>query len=165
MNSAMKQNRAKTMRRIALATALALLVVSQPQAQPKDESIARLRDVHGNVLVSNEAGLSSGDEALRLVAGTRVITTAKSEVIVEYDNGCRVKLEENQRFEVEKGKPCALLIAQPYTILLTPAGAHVEPAAQYSTWMTPQSMRSVDAECQAEITSVYVQDAIGVPHA
>lgn len=123
MNSAMKQNRAKTMRRIALATALALLVVSQPQAQPKDESIARLRDVHGNVLVSNEAGLSSGDEALRLVAGTRVITTAKSDVIVEYDNGCRVKLEENQRFEVEKGKPCALLIAQPYTILLTPAGA------------------------------------------
>lgn len=122
MNSAMKQNRAKTtMRRISQATVLALLIVSQPQAQPRDESIASLRDVHGNVLVSNEAGLSSGDEGLRLVAGTRVITTAKSDVIVAYDNGCNVKLEENQRFEVDKGRPCALLLAQPYTILLTPA--------------------------------------------
>lgn len=44
--------------------------------------------------------------------------------------------------------------------LLTPAGAHIDPAARKRTWMTPQSMRSVDAECQAEITSIYISDQL-----
>lgn len=43
--------------------------------------------------------------------------------------------------------------------LLTPAGEHVSPVAREITWMTPQSMRSVDAECQAEITTVYLNPA------
>ena len=30
-----------------------------------------------------------------------------------------MKLKENQRFEVDRGRPCAVLAAQPYTILLT----------------------------------------------
>ena len=120
---------ANTMRRIAQATVLALLVVSQPQAQiqPNDGTIARLRSVNGNVLVSNDAGLATGDEALRLVPGTRVITTANSQVVVEYDDGCRVTLKENERFEVEKGKPCALLLAQPYGIVVAAAGATIIP--------------------------------------
>ena len=87
-----------TMRRIAQATVLALLVVSQPQAQTNDGTIARLRDVNGNVLVSNDSGLATGGDALRLVPGTRVITTANSKVVIEYDDGCRVTLKENERF-------------------------------------------------------------------
>lgn len=128
MNAATKVTRGTiTMRAIAQATVLALLAVSQPQAQtqprPNDDTIAQLRNVTGNVLVSNEAGLATGDEALRLVPGTRVITTANSQVVVEYDNGCRVTLKENERFEVEKGRPCALLLAQPYGIVVAAAGA------------------------------------------
>jgi hypothetical protein len=60
---------------------------------------------------------------LRLVKGARVITTAHSEVIVVYDDGCEVKLKENQRFEVVTDKPCAALIAQAESILMEPAGA------------------------------------------
>lgn len=130
MNAATKVTRG-TMRAIAQATVLALLVVSQPQAQtpaqPNDGTIARLRSVNGNVLVSNESGLATGDEALRLLSGTRVITTANSQVVVEYDDGCRVTLKENERFEVEKGKPCALLLAQPYGIVVAAAGAALAP--------------------------------------
>lgn len=124
---------ANAMRAIAQATVLALLAVSQPQAQtpsptpPNDGTIAKLRDVKGNVLVSNESGLATGDEALRLVPGTRVITTANSEVVVDFDEGCSVKLKENERFEVEKGKPCALLLAQPYGIVVAAAGAALAP--------------------------------------
>ena len=124
MNAGMKVNAGKaTMRGIAQATLLALLTISQPQAQTKDGTIARLRDLHGNVLVSNQSGLASGDEALRLMPGTRIITTANADVIVEYDNGCRVTLKENQRFEVEEGKPCAILAAQPYGIIVAAAAA------------------------------------------
>ena len=85
--------------------------------------VAQLKDLQGNVLVSRESGLGAGREALRLAAGTRVITTNRSSVTVVYDNGCEVKLKENERFEVETGKPCAALAAAPQSILATPAGA------------------------------------------
>lgn len=133
MKAATKAGRqGSALRAIATATVLALLAVSQPQAQPaappraqasvNDGSIARLRDVRGNVLVSNESGLATGIEALRLVPGTRVITTSASQVVVEFDDGCRVTLKENERFEVEN-KPCALLLAQPYGIVVAAAAA------------------------------------------
>ncbi len=130
MNAATKLTPGRNaMRRIAQATVLALLAVSQPYAQtaPNDGTIAKLRDVTGNVLVSNEAGLATGDEALRLAPGTRVITTANSQVVVEYDDGCRVTLKENERFEVEKGRPCALLLAQPYGIVVAASAASIVP--------------------------------------
>ena len=110
--------------RVSQAKCLAVLVgalVLAPavHAQQRDGTIARLVDMQGNVLVSRESGLASGNDQLRLMPGTRVITTAHSQVVVEYDDGCRVTLKENQRFEVERGKPCALLLVQ--DILVTPA--------------------------------------------
>jgi hypothetical protein len=101
--------------RILATCALAGTLLAAPALyaqQSRDGAIARLVEMSGNVLVSREAGLASGNESLRLQAGTRVITTAQSGVVVEYDNGCRVRLKENQRFEVEKDKPCAALLAQ-----------------------------------------------------
>lgn len=138
MKAATKAGRqGSALRAIAAATVLALLAVSQPQAQtgspPRaqalvgDGTIASLRDVKGNVLVSNDAGLATGNEALRLLPGTRVITTANAGVVIAFDVGCDVKLNENERFEVEKGKPCALLLAQPYGIVVAAAGATIIP--------------------------------------
>jgi hypothetical protein len=96
---------------LVLAAVVALGPLAYAQ-QGRDGTVARLVDMQGNVLVSRESGLASGNEQLRLLPGTRVITTARSEVVVEYDDGCRVRVKENQRFEVEHGKPCALLLAQ-----------------------------------------------------
>jgi hypothetical protein len=110
----------------ALAVALAC---SQPFAQEARQGVAQLKDVHGNVLVSRESGLAAGGEALRLVEGTRVITTNLSEVTVVYDNGCEVKLKQNERFEIEVGKPCEALAALPQSILSTPAGATLAASA------------------------------------
>jgi len=92
-------------------------------AQTPGELVARLKNVNGNVLVSRESGLAAGDEALRIAKGTRVITTANSEVTVVYDNGCEVKLKENQRFEITVDKPCRALATLPHSILLQPEGA------------------------------------------
>jgi len=113
-------------RRTSACTALACALLATPAAiaQGRDGTVARLVEVDGNVLVSRESGLASGNESLRLATGTRVITTANSKVVVEYDDGCRVTLKENQRFEVERGKPCALLVA---TDLIAAAGAPVVP--------------------------------------
>ena len=91
-------------------------------AQQPREGVAQLKSVKGNVLLSRQAGLAAGGEATRITEKTRVITTANSEVIVVYDNGCEVRLKENQRFEVNADKPCAALIAQVESILVQPAG-------------------------------------------
>jgi hypothetical protein len=105
---------------ILLATTLA---VPASFAQAPRVGVAQLKAVHGNVLVSRESGLGAGSEGMRLAAGVRVITTGKSDVTVLYDDGCEVKLKENERFEVETGRACAALAVLPQSILATPAGA------------------------------------------
>jgi hypothetical protein len=111
--------------RFALALALATaFAIPQPMAQGS-ETIARLRDVRGNVLVSKESGLGTGGEQAPLTKGMRVITTANAGTIVVFDNGCEVRMLENQRLEIEKDKPCAALI--PQSILADAAGAGYGP--------------------------------------
>lgn len=108
-----------------------LVVLAAPcvQAQPAERPVAHLKQLTGNVLVSRESGLAAAAEALPLIKGTRVITTANSEVIVVYDNGCEVKLKQNQRFEVVTDKPCEALIVQAESILLEPEGAALATSA------------------------------------
>lgn len=121
--------------RAALA-AVALLALAGPagdaaaqQPAPRQpREVARLKSVTGNVLVSRETGLSAGTQAERLLDGTRVITTANSEAVIEFDDGCEVRLKENERFDVESGRPCALLVAQPLGV---PAAAVGAPLAGY----------------------------------
>jgi len=119
----------------ALLGVAAALCMGDAAAQ---QAVARLKQVTGNVLVSREAGLATGSEAQALPNGSRIITTANSTAIVVFDNGCEVRLKENERFEVDSQKPCALLIAQalgaaqpvaalgaPLVGLLFPAGVGV----------------------------------------
>lgn len=44
--------------------------------------------------------------------------------------------------------------------LMRPAGAYVTPENSRISWPTPQSLRNVDAECQAEITQLYMTEGI-----
>lgn len=90
--------------------------------QTGDSTIASLKSVVGSVLVSKETGLSSGNDDVRLGTGTRVITTSNSEAVVKYDDGCEVRLKPNQRFEVDKGKTCAVLISQVESIVTEAQG-------------------------------------------
>ena len=109
---------------LALLVSTVLAGGSAAAQQPR-EGIAQLKGVKGNVLLSRQAGLAAGGESTRITEHTRIITTANSEVIVVYDNGCEVRLKENQRFEVDNDKPCAALIAQVESILVQPSGLAV----------------------------------------
>lgn len=44
--------------------------------------------------------------------------------------------------------------------LMRPAGAYVAPDKARVSWATPQSLRNVDAECQVEITQLYMLDEL-----
>jgi hypothetical protein len=41
--------------------------------------------------------------------------------------------------------------------LLQPAGAYISPERKHLVWQTANSMRNVDAECDAVITGLYAQ--------
>ena len=116
---------------VASAVALACAVTTSPFAQKAGEgarvpepakTVARLRHVEGNVLVSQETGLASAEQGLRLEDRSRVITTANAKAIVAYDDGCEVTLEPNQRLEIRTETECAERLAQADTIFKEPAG-------------------------------------------
>ena len=94
------------------AAGLGLAVALCAADAAAQQTVARLKQVTGNVLVSREAGLATGAEAQQLVNGTRVITTANSTTIVVFDDGCEVRLKENERFEIDSKTPCALMVVQ-----------------------------------------------------
>lgn len=116
--------------KLLVAGVLAALAAGAPSfAFGQQGSVAKLKQVNGNVLVSRESGLATGAEAQPLVNGSRVITTANSSVVVAFDNGCEVRLEPNERLEVDSLTPCALI--KPVALgapLPAPAAAFVIPS-------------------------------------
>ncbi len=98
-------------RLIALGLVLAALVAGSALAQqPQQDTIAKLSDLEGNVLVSQGDAMVAATANQRVVAGTRVVTTSGAKVTVGYDVGCDVRLKENERFTVNIG-PCGALVA------------------------------------------------------
>ncbi|HUL96893.1 MAG TPA: hypothetical protein VLT89_12825 [Usitatibacter sp.] len=142
-------------RRTLLALA-ATFAAAQPHAQDNN-GIAKLIDLRGNVLVSQATGLAAGKDSERLMDGMRVITTSNSGAVVQFDNGCRVELKENQRFEVQRDKPCEALLAQvesmvrptvvaaagPAPALLTPGTAVQAGLVGLSVWRWRQNENTV----------------------
>ena len=104
---------------LGMAGALLSLQAVAQQAAPQ-RAVAQLKQLNGNVLVSRDTGMTAGAELLKVTNGTRIITTANSEVVVVFDNGCEVRMKENQRLDVESDKPCAGLV--PANLAVAPAG-------------------------------------------
>lgn len=89
-------------------------------ATPAGTPVARLRGLVGNVLVSDEAGLSSAEGLVALAEGSRVITTAESKAVVVYKDGCEVTLGPNQRLEIDSDLPCSGRIELAQSIFVQP---------------------------------------------
>src|SRR5437899_1103524 len=88
---------------VAAAVAVALVagpVSAQQPAQQQNNTVAKLKDMEGNVLISQGDAMIAGANDRRLRVGTRVVTTAGAKVTITYDVGCEVRLKENERFTV-----------------------------------------------------------------
>ncbi len=101
-------------RRLGTGLVVAAVFVSGAvwaQQANAQQTVAKLKDIQGTVLVSQGDAMAAGakDQALR--AGTRVVTSAGSTAVISYDKGCDVSLKENQRFTVREMGECAALIA------------------------------------------------------
>lgn len=100
----------------AAALSVAAVVAGSAFAQqPNQNTVARLTDLQGNVLVSQGDAMVAGSVNQRLPVGTRVVTTGGAKVTINYDVGCDVRLNENQRSTV-RAAPCAILLAEVETL-------------------------------------------------
>ena len=115
--------------RIALLSlAVAAALVAMPAAaQQKENTVAKLIEMKGDVMVTVGDGMAAGKVDQRVIEGTRVTTMAGAQVIVRYDVGCDVKLKENERFTVRKVGECAAL--QKEVVALGAAGGAIGAAA------------------------------------
>jgi hypothetical protein len=100
-------------RRIACLPVAAAVLLAAQGLSARETAVARLVDVSGNVLVSNEVSTASTGENLRLAPGTRVLVTLNSKATIVYDDGCRVRLAAGERFDVREERPCAQPHAAP----------------------------------------------------
>jgi len=110
--------RLSTLVSLLIAAAMSAAASAQPggascdsPASAKGDTVAELRDVQGNVLVSDAAGMTSGVDKQRLKNAVRVTTTARAGTLVAFDCGCEVRLKENERLDVELPKACPALVA------------------------------------------------------
>jgi hypothetical protein len=91
-----------------IAVAMAAFVAGSALAQQPGNTVAKLKDAEGNVLVSQGDAMVTGANDQRLAPGQRVVTTGGATVTISYDMGCDIRLKENERFTVTMG-PCAVL--------------------------------------------------------
>ena len=87
------------------------LPVHAQQPEKERNTVAKLKDAEGNVLVSQGDAMAVGANDERLKVGQRVVTTGGAKVTISYDVGCDIRLKENERFTVTMG-PCAILLGQ-----------------------------------------------------
>jgi hypothetical protein len=97
---------------------VAALAAGTAFAQQSQRTVAKLKDMQGNVLVSQGDAMAAGANDQRLAIGTRVVTTAGAKVTINYDVGCDITLKENERFTV-RDAACAVLAKE--VVALGPA--------------------------------------------
>ncbi|MCZ2135358.1 MAG: hypothetical protein LC098_08025 [Burkholderiales bacterium] len=100
------------------------------QESAKRDTVAELREVQGNVLVSDSQGMATGVDNQRLKNKVRVTTTSRAGVLVHFDCGCDVRLKENERLDVESPRACAALLA---SVQAVPIGAPIGAVAPVAT--------------------------------
>ncbi|MCC6869673.1 MAG: hypothetical protein IT522_12705 [Burkholderiales bacterium] len=98
------------------AVAVSAPGIALAQSQQQQNTVAHLRNLEGNVMVSQGDGMVAAANGLRVAPGTRVITLAGGSVVIDYDVGCDLSLKENQRFTVRTGE-CGALLAGVTTIV------------------------------------------------
>lgn len=103
---------------VALSLAAATASFAQPvegtapatkvAAASESSAVAVIMKLEGDVLASTESGLAAAVQGASLKQGMRVMTMAKSSAIIQYADGCIVKLDANMRLEIRLGIPCQL---------------------------------------------------------
>ena len=77
-------------------------------AASESSAVAVIMKLEGDVLASTDSGLAAAVQGASLKQGMRVMTMARSSAVIQYADGCIVKLDANMRLEIRLGIPCQL---------------------------------------------------------
>lgn len=88
-----------------------------------ETAIATLVDVKGSVQVIAGVQSVSGTAGMKLNIGARVMALAGSAVTLQFNNGCRCALKENELLTIEYDSPCCLAGSLPQEPAAAPASA------------------------------------------
>ena len=99
------------LRSITTLFSLAAVLGAQSAIAQQPATVARLTNLQGTVLVSQDNAMVAATPDQRVAVGTRVLTTAGAKVVVNYDTGCDVILNENERFTIRVGE-CPVLLSE-----------------------------------------------------
>ncbi len=91
----------------AIVAAL-LCAISGSTAAAEGEGIAYLARITGGVLVNQGQQYRDGTEGLSLSTGDRVMSLAESTAIIQFQDGCRYTMEENELVTIPSLSPCVL---------------------------------------------------------
>jgi hypothetical protein len=104
------------------------IACDDPNYQKRD-TVAELRELTGNVVVSDAAGVGTAASGQRIANKARVTTASKAGVIVSFDCGCDVTLGESQRLDIDIPRACSGLLASVQAVPTAVAlGATASPA-------------------------------------
>lgn len=101
-----------------LIVSLSFVVLSAIASDEK-EPIARIVELEGIATVYSDEKYMSASIDYRLYKDDFVFTASGSTTTIEYEDGCRVKLEENQKHEITEQGCAGALFAFP--VLIAPA--------------------------------------------
>lgn len=95
------------MKKIALTIAAAAFAATAFAADP----VGDLREVSGNVSVSDGKTVTKGVVGTPVVQNGVVLVPSNAYAIVRLKNGCDVRVNAGEQLVVDSGKPCAALLA------------------------------------------------------
>ena len=100
------------MRKQILGTGFATLLVSVGAgAQAQQEPAAALAELQGTVLVNQGEGMVRAQPGMPLGIDDRVLTLNESGVLVVYEDGCTIRLEENSLLTLMSADECTQGVA------------------------------------------------------
>ena len=120
-------------------------------------AIARMRQL-APALQPHPFPRSEFDEAVALLRARAVLVD--DEELPTFDYWVSERARQWSRGERTAWAASAYFNGDPKQGLMRPAGELADPDNKTVTWDTPLSMRSVDAECQLDVTLAYIEDEI-----
>ncbi len=88
-----------------LVAGITLVFAGFAAAQPADP-VANLQDRTGQILLNTGDGYVTPPINAPLMKGDQILTKTNSSVVVHYDDGCDVRVEENTVYTVERPEEC-----------------------------------------------------------
>lgn len=95
------------MTKMLATAALALAFIAPAYAQEPPPMVAQITDIDGRVLVNQGDEFKPAVKGLRLKPGDRVMVQDDSNVVITYDDECKMDVDENKIVTISDRSTCA----------------------------------------------------------